>query len=65
MQKIKYKKKNDSTLKEKPETTTVQIEERQEQKVPNSSEAAPEQVEQEQAAEFATPQIQRSTRERR
>ena len=55
---------NDSSSKEKPETTTVQVEERQEQEVPDSSEAAPEHEDQEQA-EFATPQVRRSTRERR
>ncbi|KAL3846133.1 hypothetical protein ACJIZ3_003536 [Penstemon smallii] len=53
---------NDSTSKEKPDTTTVEFEDRQEQEVLDSSEAAPEHEEQEQV-ELTTPQVRRSTRE--
>ena len=51
-----HEKENDSTLKEKSETTTVPIEERQKQEVLDSSEVVPEHVEQKQV-EFATPQV--------
>ena len=57
-------KENDSASKEKPETTTVQVEERQELEVPDSSEAISEHEEQEQA-ECAIPHVRQSTRERR
>ena len=50
--------------KESSETTPVYMENNQEQEVLDSSEAAPESVEQEQV-EFTTSQVRQSTRERR
>lgn len=60
----KVQEKNDSTSKEKLDTNTIQVEEKQEQGVPDSFEVALEHEKQEKS-NFATPQVRWSTREKR